>query len=75
MTVRVEDYVEPDYYERLLKEYAFSGKTDLDLFGEFLAGLSKKSDVNVLELGSGTGRKSEIDFEWRAIRMERVNFF
>lgn len=60
---RVEDYVEPDYYDRLLKEYAFSGKTDSDLFGEFLSGLNKKADVNVLELGSGTGRGTEIVFK------------
>lgn len=60
VTARVEDYVEPDYYDRLLKEYAFSGKTDLNLFGEFLAGLNKKAGVNVLELGSGTGRGTEV---------------
>ncbi|MFZ2501021.1 MAG: class I SAM-dependent methyltransferase [Minisyncoccia bacterium] len=68
VTARVEDYVEPDYYDRLLKEYAFSGKTDLDLFGEFLTGLNKKTDVNVLELGSGTGRGTEVVLKEMSVR-------
>lgn len=56
ITTTVEDYVEPNYYDRLLKDYIFRGKTDLEHFNEFLEKVNKKKQKIVLELGCGSGR-------------------
>ncbi len=50
----------PNYYDKLLKEYSFSGKTDLEIFIADLQDFSLKKDLNVLELGCGTGRGTEV---------------
>lgn len=60
-TNSIEEYVPPEYYNKLLKPYIFSGKTDLDIFKEYLNGL--KNIKNVLELCSGSGRVSEVAIE------------
>lgn len=57
-TTTVEDYVDPAYYGRLLKPYAFDGRTDLELFDSFIK--SRQPVDSALELGSGSGRVTEI---------------
>lgn len=57
-TNSVEEYVPPDYYNKLLKPYVFSGKTDLDIFREYLENLNEIH--NVLELCSGSGRVTDV---------------
>ncbi len=54
----VEEYVPPDYYNKLLKPYVFNGKTDLEIFNEFLESIEGKNTV--LEICSGSGRVSEV---------------
>jgi hypothetical protein len=58
ITTSVEDYVAPAYYDRLLKTYAFGGKTDLELFADFLSRLPSRP-LRGLELGPGTGRATD----------------
>lgn len=58
ITTTVEEYVEPTYYNRILKDYIFNGKSDLDYFKEWLEELN--SPKKVLELGCGSGRATDI---------------
>ena len=58
ITTEVEDYIEPEYYNRLLKHYIFNGKTDLDIFRDYLLNISNCSEI--LELGCGSGRVSDV---------------
>lgn len=58
ITTSVEDYVAPAYYDRLLKTYAFGGKTDLELLSDFLSRLPSRP-LRALELGPGTGRATD----------------
>ena len=58
ITTEVEDYIEPEYYNKLLKHYIFDGKTDLDIFKNFLT--NNNSFSQALELGCGSGRVSDI---------------
>lgn len=54
----VEDYIPPEYYNELLKPYVFLGKTDLQIFEDFLI---KQNDIkNILEICSGSGRVSDV---------------
>lgn len=55
----IEEYIHPQHYERLLKEYIFSGKADLEYFDDDLKFL-ESSDLRILELGSGSGRATDI---------------
>lgn len=48
----------PDYYDKLLKEYSFDGKTDLDIFSQEFDSLG--ANPSILELGCGTGRGTQI---------------
>jgi SAM-dependent methyltransferase len=62
-TTRVEDYIPAVYYDRLLKEYEFSGTTDLMLFDSFLSTAllpGRKTFRRALELGCGTGRSASV---------------
>lgn len=59
ITTTIEDYVDPTYYNRLLKPYRFNGKDDLAIFEDFLTGLPKIIP-SALELGPGTGRVTDI---------------
>lgn len=54
----VEEYVPPDYYNNLLKPYVFGGKTDLEIFEDYLNEIGDPK--NILELCSGSGRVFEI---------------
>jgi len=38
----IEDYIPPDYYDNLLKDYVFLGKLDLDFFKSYLSENIKK---------------------------------
>ena len=56
----VEEYVDPEYYNRILRDYIFDGKSDLALFEEALSALSDKQGLHILELGCGTGRATKV---------------
>ena len=53
----VKDYLPPEYYQHLLKSYAFDGVSDLLLLENFLY---NKKPSRVLELGCGSGRASDV---------------
>jgi SAM-dependent methyltransferase len=55
----VEQYVAPDYYKKLLKEYSFNGVSDLKYLENYIKELNP---ANVLELGCGSGRATEVAF-------------
>jgi len=54
----LEDYIAPDYYDVLLKDYIFQGKEDFRHLIEFIKERVVSNPV-VLELGCGTGRVAE----------------
>ncbi|MFH1161882.1 MAG: class I SAM-dependent methyltransferase [Candidatus Jorgensenbacteria bacterium] len=56
----IECYIPPGYYDKLLKEYTFGGKSDLDIFRLYLKSLTLKPGCRVLELGGGTGRATKV---------------
>ncbi len=56
----VKEYVEPDYYNNLLKDYIFDNKSDLEHFKLFLQQRKNSADDLVLELGCGTGRCTDV---------------
>ncbi|MDR2458260.1 MAG: class I SAM-dependent methyltransferase [Clostridiales Family XIII bacterium] len=60
ITTTVANYVEPAYYDKLLKDYIFQGKTDLQIFNEILNTVNFKTNANCLELGPGSGRATSI---------------
>lgn len=54
------EYLEPNYYNDILKEYSFNGKSDLEIFTEWLRNnIGKRKELNVLELGCGSGRATD----------------
>ncbi|MBI2053822.1 MAG: class I SAM-dependent methyltransferase [Candidatus Staskawiczbacteria bacterium] len=53
----VEEYIQPDYYDSILKNYSFQKKDDLEYFQEYA---SRCHISKALELGSGSGRATEI---------------
>lgn len=57
LTNAVEEYLPPEYYKHLLHPYIFNGITDLGLLKNFLR---NKKASNVLELGCGSGRASDV---------------
>ena len=63
ITTSIEEYVEPKYYDDLLKDYIFDEKADIQFFEEFLETLSNKKDISVVELGCGSGRATSIFLE------------
>lgn len=56
-TNTIEDYLPPEYYQRLLKPYTFGGVSDISLLENFL---HNKKPSKVLELGCGSGRASGV---------------
>lgn len=64
ITTTVEEYVSPEYYGELLKDYVFGGKTDLEFFSTFLSRLTPSKDLEILELGCGSGRATNVLFDW-----------
>ncbi|HLD03692.1 MAG TPA: class I SAM-dependent methyltransferase [Candidatus Dojkabacteria bacterium] len=71
----IENYIAPDYYNKLLKDYTFSGKDDLWYFRKFLKtnfkDNKKNSTFSTLELGCGSGRSTQIFFE----KFKKYDFF
>lgn len=58
------DYLTPEYYDSIIKEYVFNGKSDLELFRNFLKhGFGDRHVVKSLELGSGSGRGTDVFLE------------
>ncbi len=53
----IEEYLPPEYYKQLLRQYTFNGASDLQLLENFL---KNKTASNILELGCGSGRASNI---------------
>ncbi|MDB9944424.1 class I SAM-dependent methyltransferase [bacterium] len=53
----IDDYISPEYYDSIIKDYIFNEKTDLDLFREYVMG---KDFDSVLELGCGSGRATDV---------------
>ncbi len=53
----VDDYISPEYYNSIIKDYVFNDLTDLEIFQQYIAG---KTFESVLELGSGSGRVTDI---------------
>lgn len=56
-TNSVEDYLPAEYYKHLLRPYTFGSISDLQLLENFL---KNKSASNILELGCGSGRASDV---------------
>jgi|SRR5579863_8537 len=54
------EYLPPEYYERILKPYVFSGISDLGLFRGFLLRNGNKAGMRALEIGPGTGRATGV---------------
>lgn len=54
----VDRYVGSEYYDKLLKDYVFQGRSDLQHFHDYLKGLSSLGSV--LELGAGNGRATKV---------------
>jgi SAM-dependent methyltransferase len=58
VTMPHEAYLQPDYYGRILKDYIFDGKRDVEFLKECAEKVSEKASV--LELGPGNGRATEV---------------
>lgn len=56
----IEEYIQPDYYNTILKNYSFQKKDDLKYFQTCVL---NHSITHALELGSGSGRATEIFLE------------
>lgn len=56
----IKDYVEPNYYDRLLKDYIFNKKSDLAYLKDFLSSLHIHKTAKILELGCGNGRATKV---------------
>jgi|GEM_PF-736259 len=57
-------YLTPKYYDTILKEYMFDGRSDMDLFRNFLRrDFGDDSAAKALELGSGSGRGTDVFLE------------
>jgi len=77
VSTTLEEYVEPDYYDQLLKPYVFDGLTDLDYLRRFVrdsAWPSGPSGIEALELGCGTGRATQVALDEMAFsRLDLVD--
>jgi SAM-dependent methyltransferase len=63
----VEDYINPKYYDNLIKEYSFNGLSDLDFFRKCIdSKLKNRRNAVVLELGCGSGRASSVFLKYGA---------
>ena len=57
------EYLDPAYYDRILKPYIFSRTSDLGLFRAFLERSHIRPEADILEIGPGTGRGTKILYE------------
>ncbi|CAG1023504.1 hypothetical protein DOJK_02441 [Patescibacteria group bacterium] len=62
VTTTMVDYVKPSYYDKIIKEYEYKGKSDLDYTIDFLKDQTRK-DLSVVEFGAGTGRGTKLIME------------
>jgi len=58
VTTTLEQYIDPEYYDNLLKDYIFNGKYDLDYLREWADKLPPHSKG--LEIGPGSGRATSM---------------
>lgn len=56
----IENYIPSNYYDSLLKEYTTGGKSELEIFSEYLEKRNVSNYNSVLELGCGSGRATDI---------------
>ncbi len=56
----VEEYIEPDYYNKLLKAYSFGDKDDLSILKDYITNISTRETSSVIELCCGSGRVSDL---------------
>lgn len=61
----ISDYMDPGYYDKLLKDYVFNGKNDLQIMKEYLQNnFTFDQEIDILEIGCGTGRASEVALDY-----------
>lgn len=62
ITTTIEEYINPQYYNEILKDYIFEEKTDLEYFRNWI---KEKDNIqpNILELGCGSGRVTDVLLE------------
>jgi len=58
VTTTLEKYIDPDYYDKILKKYIFNGKHDLDFLKDVATQIPGGSKI--VEFGPGTGRATVI---------------
>lgn len=61
VTTTLERYIDPIYYDNILKAYVFDGEDDLSFLKNYLKQIPDHAEV--LELGSGTGRSTNVALE------------
>lgn len=58
------NYLLPKYYNKILKDYIFEGKTDLQIFSNYLKdNFAETNNLDILELGGGSGRSTRVFLE------------
>ncbi len=63
-----KNYLSPEYYRELLHPYSFNGREDLDYLRDFLErAVRDRENLNVLELGGGDGRSTDIALAFQEI--------
>ncbi len=56
----ISEYLDPNYYNEILKDYIFNGISDLEIFNNwFTENLNKNKNQIILELGCGSGRVTD----------------
>ncbi|MFA4954697.1 MAG: class I SAM-dependent methyltransferase [Patescibacteria group bacterium] len=58
VTTTLEQYIDPEYYDKILKDYTFNGRHDLDYLKEWAENLPTHNKA--LELGPGSGRATSV---------------
>ena len=76
ITTTVEEYVAPEYYNKLLKDYIFDGQRDTQYFEGFLKSVPLSEMINALELGCGSGRATRVfidSLDTKGFKLELVD--
>lgn len=61
LTQQFDSYLDPTYYEQILPQYNFNGRTDEQILEDYLESRTDGETFDrVVELGCGTGRGTEI---------------
>lgn len=69
---KTENYLPPNYYDKILKDYNFNGRSDLEIFSDFIRkNLKINKELDILELGGGSGRSTKIFLE----NFSNINLF